>query len=101
MKTVILDDKQVMTLEEVAAKLHEMYRWATHETCANKGVIRFTEKDGRRFKLDIGGFVHEVVGGRTCREPDPSRTVDFREDFDLVNMVWATDKDGNSVMVHD
>ena len=101
MKTVIHDDNQVMTLEEVASKLHEMYKWATHETYANKGVIRFTENDGRHFKLDIGGSVHEVVGGQTSRKPDPSRTVDFREDFDFVNIVWATDRDGNSVMVHD
>ena len=101
MKTVILEDDEVMTLEEVAAKLHEMYGWATHETYAKEGEIRFTESDGRHFCLHTSGFVYEVVNGKESEKEDGEREVNFGEDFDLVNYIWATDKDGNSVMVHD
>ena len=101
MKTVILEDNEVMMLEEVAAKLHEMYGWATHESYAKEGEIRFAERDGRHFCLHTSGFVYEVVNGKESEKEDGEREINFGEDFDLVNYIWATDKDGNSVMVHD
>ena len=100
MKTVILEDNEVMTLEEVAAKLHGMYKWATHETCAKEGVIRFTERDGRRFCLRTSGFVYEVVNGKVSENEDGEREINFGEDFDLVNYIWAKDGEGNTVLIN-
>ena len=100
MKTVILEDNEVMTLDEVAAKLHEMYGWATHETYAKEGEIRFTERDGRHFCLRTSGFIYEIVNGKESGKEDGEREIDFGEDFDLVNYIWAKDEDGNTVLVN-
>ena len=100
MKTVILEDNEVMTLEEVAAKLHEMYGWATHETYAKEGEIRFTERNGRHFCLRTSGFVYAVVNGKVSENEDGEREINFGEDFDLVNYIWAKNEDGNTVLVN-
>ena len=100
MKTVILEDNEVMTLDEVAAKLHEMYGWATHETYAKEGEIRFTERNGRHFCLRTSGFVYAVVNGKVSENEDGEREINFGEDFDLVNYIWAKDEDGNTVLVN-
>ena len=100
MKTVVFEDNEVMTLEEVAAKLHEMYKWATHETCAKEGAIRFTERDGRHFCLRTSRFVYEIVNGKESEKEDGEREINFGEDFDLVNYIWAKDEDGNTVLVN-
>ena len=100
MKTAVFEDNDVMTLEEVAAKLHGMYGWATHETNAKEGAIRFTERDGRHFCLRTSGFVYEIVNGKESEKEDGEREINFGEDFDLVNYIWAKDAEGNAVLVN-
>ena len=101
MKTVILEDNEVMTLEEVAVKLHGMYKWATYETYAKEGAIRFTERDGRHFCLRTSGFVYEIVNGKESEKEDAEREINFGEDFDLVNYIWAKDTEGNTVLINE
>ena len=100
MKKVVLNDNEVMTLDEVAAKLHRMYSWTAHTTNAKKGEICFTEICGRRFVLALDGLVREIVKGEVRKSPNRSRSIDFREDMDLVDMFWAKDEAGNSVMIY-
>ena len=99
MKTAILDDDEVMTLEDVAAELHEMYGWKSHETDAQKGVIRFVTDEGRTFDLEKSGFAYEVVGGRTSENEDLEHEVRLADDLDLVNHIWAMDEKGNTVLI--
>ena len=61
-KKVVVDADAVLTLSEVAKELHYGLRWKSHRTDARKGRIDFTDGEGRRFRLDLGGFAYAFIG---------------------------------------
>lgn len=107
MKTIKIDAENVTTLRELAKQLADMYGWKSYEVANHavnfkEDVIYFKAlgEDGKEVHgmIDTTGFAKDVVSGKPLDEWN----VNWDEDFDAwSNHVWAKDKNGHTVMLHD
>lgn len=92
-----INEDNVMTLDAVAHELAPMYGWSAFE--AHKDTIEFWAVDDKG--EEVHGFVDE---GGWARDPGGNDmdewNVNFCEDLDLNDAVWAEDEHGNSVLLH-
>lgn len=100
-KKVVVDADAVLTLSEVAKELHYGLRWKSHRTDARKGRIDFTDGEGRRFRLDLGGFAYAFIGKKESAESDPSKSICFREELSAKDFIWARDEHGRVVAIRE
>ena len=99
-KTIRIDEENVLTLRDIAEELKRLYHWQGYRLRARDGVISFTASDGRLFDLHQTGFAYEVKAGVAAEDSDDAHAVDFRDDLDCPDLVWAEDEDGNALALH-
>lgn len=59
-------------------------------------------REGRAALLPrTSGFVYEIVNGKESEKEDAEREINFGEDFDFVNYIWAKDTEGNTVLINE
>ena len=96
---VVLKKNQVLTMDELVAKLKKLYGWRSCEAMPSGGRIRFTAAGGGTFVMDGNGLAYRVTNSVRCRKADAGESVDLRDDLDLVSLVWAKDEAGNAVAI--
>jgi len=99
-KTIQIDEENVLTLRQIAEELKRLYKWPTFDVNEGMGVICFTSADARLFNLHATGFAYEVKDGVEATEADDEHSVNFCEDLDYPDLVWAEDEEGNTVAIH-
>ena len=97
MKKILIDEDNVSTLTQLAKELARIYSWKSYEVEGD--TIRFETDDGAKHRVDTSGFAQTLEDGAWVDDGDLN--VNWDEDFDVWNHVWAEDEDGNTVMLHD
>ena len=97
MKKILIDEDNVSTLAQLAKELARIYSWKSYEVEGD--TIRFETDDGAKHRVDTSGFAQTLEDGAWVDDDDLN--VNWDEDFDVWNYVWAEDEDGNTVMLHD
>lgn len=97
MKKILIDEDNVSTLAQLAKEHARIYSWKSHEVEGD--TIRFETDDGAKHRVDTSGFAQTLEDGAWVDDDDLN--VNWDEDLDVWNHVWAEDEDGNTVMLHD
>lgn len=88
-----VEDSNVITLERLAEKFGE-YHGVEAKPNHKDDCIDFTTEDGIPAYIDASGFAYSYDNDRTLDEYDTKWAEDI---FDVPDLVWASDEDGNLV----